>query len=71
MSDPKDNRNSTMRYVGLGTQWMVLLLVAVWGGWKLDQNTGWKFPLFTVLFPLLALVVSLWQLIKEFNKPKK
>jgi hypothetical protein len=71
MSDPKDNRNSTMRYVGLGTQWMVLLLVAVWGGWKLDQKTGWKFPLFTVLFPLLALIVSLWQIIKEFNKPNK
>lgn len=65
------DNNSTMRYIGLGTQWMVLLLAAVWGGWKLDQVTGWKFPLFTVLFPLVALVVSLWQLIKEFNKPKK
>lgn len=63
--------NTTMRYVGLGTQWIVLLLAAVWGGWKLDQKIGWKFPLLTVTLPLLALVVSLWQLIKEFSKPKK
>jgi uncharacterized membrane protein YqjE len=67
----KDSTRNTMKYIGLGTQWMVLLLIAVWGGWKLDGVMKWKFPLFTVLFPLLALVVSLWQLIKAFNKPKK
>ena len=72
MSDTEKNRNaSTMRYIGLGTQWMVMLSIAVWGGWKLDQVIGWKFPLLLILFPLLALGVSLWQLIKEFNKPKK
>lgn len=62
---------STMRYVGLATQWIVLLLLAVWGGMKIDKLTGWRFPLFTVLLPLLALVVSLYQLIKTFNKPNK
>lgn len=67
----QDNSRNTLRYIGLGTQWMVLLLLAVWGGWKLDGLLQWKFPLFTVLLPLLALVVSLWQLIKAFNQPKK
>lgn len=66
-----DKYNSTMRYVSLGTQWMVMLGVAVWGGWKLDQKIGWKFPVLTITFPLIALCISLWQLIKEFNKPKK
>lgn len=68
-----ENRNNSnmMRYIGLGTQWMVMLLVAVFGGWKLDKWIGWKFPLFTVVLPLIALIVSLWQIIKEFNKPKK
>jgi hypothetical protein len=70
MSDA-EKYNSTMRYVSLGTQWMVMLLIAVWGGWKLDHVIGWKFPLLLILFPLLALGISLWQLIKEFNKPKK
>jgi F0F1-type ATP synthase assembly protein I len=63
--------NNMMRYAGLATQWMVMLGLAVWIGWKLDKLTGWKFPLFIVSLPLVALCVSLWQLIKEFNKPKK
>ena len=60
-----------MKYAGLGTQWMILLLLAVWGGMKLDGLTGWKFPVFVVTLPLVALCYSMWQLIREFNKPKK
>ncbi len=63
--------NSMMRYAGLATQWMVMLALAVWAGWWLDKQTGWKFPLFIVSLPLVALCLSLWQLIREFNKPNK
>lgn len=59
-----------MRYLGLGTQWMVLLLLAVWGGMKADDTLQWRFPLFTVLLPLVALIYSLWKLIQEFSNPK-
>ena len=59
-----------MRYAGLATQWMVMLLAGVWLGYKLDKYIGWRFPVFLVLFPLIALVVSLWGLIKEFNNKK-
>lgn len=59
------------RYAGLATQWMVMLLLAVWAGLKLDSRTGWKFPLFIILLPLIALGYSLWQIVKEFNKPRK
>ncbi len=71
MSDLNKGNNNTMRYVGLATQWMVMLLLAVWVGLKLDKWTGWKFPLFLILLPLLALGASLWKIIQEFNKPKK
>lgn len=60
-----------MRYAGLATQWLVMLLLAVWGGMKLDKMIGWRFPVLTVVLPLLALCISLWQLIKAFNKPNK
>lgn len=70
MSETEKYRN-TMRYVGLSTQLMAMMLIAVWGGWKLDKLIGWKFPLLLLLLPLIALGFSLWQLIKEFNKPKK
>ncbi|XZF16056.1 AtpZ/AtpI family protein [Chitinophagaceae bacterium MMS25-I14] len=71
MTDDRKKYQDAMKYAGLATQWLVLLLLAVWGGMKLDKLTGWKFPLFTVLLPLLALCVSLWQLIKSLNKPGK
>lgn len=69
MSEIKNN--NMMRYAGLATQWMVMLLVGVWVGYKLDHWIGWRVPLFLILLPLIALFVSLWQLIKTFNKQNK
>ena len=60
-----------MRYAGLATQMMAMLGLATWGGYKLDKYLGWKFPLFLIVFPLVALVVSLWSLIRELNKKDK
>lgn len=68
MQQPNSNM---MRYAGLATQWMVMLAVATWAGYKLDQLVKWRVPVFLILFPVLALAVSMWQLIKELNKPKK
>lgn len=64
------NQNSGMRYAGLATQWMVMLLLAVWAGYKIDHSLHWKVPLFLILLPLASLVFSLYGLIKEFNKKK-
>jgi hypothetical protein len=63
-------QKNIMRYAGLGTQWMAMLLLAVWGGYKLDQRL-WKAPVFVILFPLASLVLSFRQLINTLNKPKK
>jgi len=60
-----------MRYAGLATQWMFMLLIAVWAGHKIDKMMNWKIPLFLILFPLISLSLSLWQLMRELNKPKK
>jgi branched-subunit amino acid permease len=60
-----------MRYAGLATQWMAMLGIAVFAGYKLDKVLGWKVPVFLILFPVAALALSLWQLIKELNKPGK
>ena len=70
MTEPNKYGNSA-RFAGLASQWMVMLLAAVWIGRKLDTWIGWKFPLLLILLPLLALCLSLWMLIKELNKPKK
>ena len=62
---------SMMRYAGLATQWMAMLGIAVFAGYKLDKRLNWKIPLFLILFPVAALALSLWQLIKELSKPNK
>lgn len=66
-----EKSNDVIRYISIGIQWSIMLLLAIWGGLKIDKKTGWKFPVFTVLLPLLALLFSLWKIIQEFSKPKK
>lgn len=69
-SNDRDTR-STLRYVGLGSQMMAMLLAGVWGGWKLDGWIGWEVPVLTIVLPLIALCYSLYQIIREFNKKTK
>jgi hypothetical protein len=62
--------NNVQRYIGLATQWMVLLLLCLWGGIKADSYFRWTLPICTILFPLTALVVSLVKIIQEFSNKK-
>ena len=66
----KPQVQNTMRYASLATQWMVMLLVAVYAGYKLDRWLHWKVA-FLIIFPLISLAVSLWQIVSEFTKQKK
>lgn len=65
------NYRDLLRYTGLATQWAVLLLLAVWGGIQADRSLAWSFPVFTLVFPLAAICVALWKLIKDLGKKKK
>lgn len=58
---------SAMRYASLATQWLVMLGLAVWAGLWLDRKVGVP-ALFVILLPVVALVFSLYNLIKTFNK---
>jgi len=57
-----------MKYATLATQMMVLMGLAVWGGYKLDQRLQWKVPVMVILLPSVALIITLWSIIREFNK---
>jgi hypothetical protein len=59
-----------LRFAGLATQWGILLALAVWGGMKLDARLGFK-ALFVIIFPLLALAYSFWNLLRELNRPDR
>ncbi len=68
-SDKGDNR-LLMKYVGLATQLMVSLALAVFVGLKLDQWLHFSTPLLVWILPLLVLIVMIWQIIKDTSNKK-
>ena len=68
---PNKKNNELLQYAGLATQWLVMLAVALWIGMKIDKQISDSTRIFTISLPLLSLIVSLWQLIRKFDKPKK
>lgn len=64
------NSQNMLRYAGLATQWMVMLLIAVLAGYKLDHWLKLS-VCFLIVFPLISLAISLWLIVREFSKPKK
>jgi F0F1-type ATP synthase assembly protein I len=60
--------NEYLKYSGLAFQMMAVIALGVWGGIKLDEWTGWKFPVFTVVLSLVAIAGSIIALIKSLPK---
>jgi ATP synthase protein I len=56
------------RYSGLAFQMIGIILVAVWGGVKLDKLTGWHTPVFTIVLSLIGVFASIYFAVKDFIK---
>ena len=70
MTNKKQGSNEWMQYVGLATQWLVMLGLALWAGMAIDKKIGPNARIATITLPLIALTYSLWKIIKQFNRPK-
>ncbi|MGX5817606.1 AtpZ/AtpI family protein [Chitinophaga lutea] len=72
MEEPSSRKkkpyNQLLRYAGLAFQMMAAIGIALWGGYMLDQWVGMRFPLFMIIFSLLALALLLWQIVKDTSK---
>ncbi len=44
------------------------IFLGVWGGRQLDKLAGLHFPLWTLLFSLLAVAVAIYQVIRELGR---
>jgi hypothetical protein len=49
---------------------LVIILVGVWGGIKLDEWIKMSFPLFTVLFSIISVILAIYYVTKDFLKNK-
>jgi hypothetical protein len=65
---PGDYLNAYARYSSLAFQMLFIILAGVFGGIKLDEWLQWKFPVFTVILSLLAVVLSIYYAVKDFLK---
>lgn len=63
-----DNKNLLYKYLGLATQIMISLGLAVFFGLKLDKWLSFSTPLLVWILPLLVLVGMIWQIVKDTSK---
>lgn len=63
-----DYLNAYARYSSLAFQMLFIILAGVFGGLKLDEWLQWRFPVFTVILSVLAVVLAIYYAIKDFLK---
>jgi F0F1-type ATP synthase assembly protein I len=64
----KSRLNNYARYSGIAFQMLVIILLGVWGGVKLDEWVEFQFPVFTVVFSILAVILSIYYVVKDLLK---
>ena len=58
------------KYSSIALQMVVIILVGVFGGVKLDELLNLKFPVFTVILSLLSVALAIYYVIKDLLKNK-
>ena len=58
--------NNYARYSGLAFEMAIVILAGTFGGIKLDKVVRFHFPLFTVVFSFLSVLIAMYVVIKEF-----
>ncbi len=56
------------RYTGIAFEMIAIILIAVWGGLKLDEKYNHGNPLFIVIFSILGVFIALYSALRDFIK---
>jgi F0F1-type ATP synthase assembly protein I len=67
-NDIKPSLFNYAKYSSLAFQMLVVILIGVLGGIKLDQYLQLKFPVFTILFSIAAVFIATYLGMKDFIK---
>jgi uncharacterized membrane protein len=62
--------NSYMKYSGIAFQMIVIILIGVFGGMKLDKWLKPRLPIFTAVLSAVAVVIAIYFSIKELIRIK-
>ena len=65
--------DSYARYSSIGFQMLVIILLGVLAGIKLDQWLHLKAPVFTVIMSVLSVILAIYYAVKDFirTEPKE
>lgn len=63
---PNNSVNNYLKYSSLGFEMLIIILVGVGAGYKLDEFLALGFPAFTLIFTILAIVLAIYKAIKDF-----
>ena len=66
----KKQMTSLAKYSGLAFQMIAIILLVLFGGFKLDGYLEYKFPLFTIVGAFGGVVLSLYFALKDLFKDK-
>jgi len=66
----KNNLNSYVKYSNIAIQMLVIILLGVFGGYKLDKWLELQFPIFTVILSLLSVIMAIYLVTKDLLRKK-
>jgi F0F1-type ATP synthase assembly protein I len=67
---PNNRLKDYAKYSSLAFQMMSIIVIGTFAGLKIDQNTNFKFPLFTIILSLGSVFTAIYIGIKDFIKKK-
>ncbi|HMM11942.1 MAG TPA: AtpZ/AtpI family protein [Bacteroidales bacterium] len=68
---PVDQMKTYARYSAMAFQMLFIILVGVVSGYWIDTQTGWKFPVFTVLLSLSSVGLAIYYATKDLLGKKR
>ena len=66
----KKSFDNFIRYSSISFQMLVIILVGVYGGIKLDKLVRIEFPVFTVILSIGSVALAIYYAVKDFIKTK-
>jgi hypothetical protein len=62
---------SYSRYSSIAFQMLIIILVGVFGGIKLDKWLQFRFPVFTIVLSFTSVVLAIYTVTRDLIKPGK
>jgi ATP synthase protein I len=64
----KDPLPNYAKYSGIAIQMIIIILAGVYGGMKLDEYLSLSAPIFTIIFTILSVALSIYFVIRDLLK---